>query len=182
MAQYLHLDSWLFLTTGECPGFEKLKQFRNQIAHSTQTEIAENIDFEDSFRIIEDAVDLLFEGESLQDDRRHWRRVLHHIRTDDIARVKPQTKGFQAQVEKEKEMLVLLLLGRDNIIAENVAIQNISNDVENATFVSNVSSNNNNSNNNHFFKSVVYNKFYVVGSGEIGKNIKKVTGNKYQSI
>ena len=44
-----------------CPGFAKMKEFRNQIAHCSLTEIDDELEFDDWFRQIEDAVNMLFD-------------------------------------------------------------------------------------------------------------------------
>ena len=87
----------------DCPGFKKIQEFRNQIAHSPLTEIEDEDDVDDLFLVIEEAVNTLFGDRSLRQQRRKWREVLQQIRTDDIGKVEPQTKGFQEQVAKEKE-------------------------------------------------------------------------------
>ena len=48
-----------------CPGVEKLREFRNAMAHDTRTEIEEQMDFDDLFRQIEDGVNLLFHEDAL---------------------------------------------------------------------------------------------------------------------
>ena len=45
----------------DCPGFEKMKEFRNRMAHSALTEIEDELDFNDWFRMMENAVDMLFD-------------------------------------------------------------------------------------------------------------------------
>ena len=45
----------------ECPGLKKMKEFRNLIAYCSLTETDDELDFDDWFRQIEDAVDQLFE-------------------------------------------------------------------------------------------------------------------------
>ena len=99
-----------------------IKEFRNQIVHSTRTEIKYQMEFEDKFRIIEDAVNTLFGGNNLTKPRRKWRRILHRIRTDDINLVEPQTRGFAAQAAMVKKM-EMNLANRNHIKGENVAVQ-----------------------------------------------------------
>ena len=87
----------------DCPGFKKIQEFRNQIAHSPLTEIKDEDDVDDLFLVIEEAVNTLFKDKALRQQRRKWRDVLQQIRHDDIGKVEPQTKGFQEQVAREKE-------------------------------------------------------------------------------
>ena len=105
-----------------CPGFKKIQEFRNQIAHSPLTEIKDEDDVDDLFLVIEEAVNTLFKDGVLRQQRRKWREVLQQIRHDDIGKVEPQTKGFQEQVAKEKE--ATQKAERDLINANVVNIQN----------------------------------------------------------
>ena len=119
------------------------------MAHSTQTEIKEQMEFEDKFRIIEEAVNLLFDGDDLAEPRRKWRQILHQIRTDDISVLEPQTREFplQAAAVREIEMNFFCrdIIGTKNItkIQKNVAVQNVQ-IICNTTYQH--SGNNNNSN------------------------------------
>ena len=82
-------------------GFDKLRQYRNFLAHSTLKEIDDELEFEDRFREIEDAVDALFEPHP--ERRRHWRDILRQIRRDDIVAIESRIVGFD-------EALALLVL------------------------------------------------------------------------
>ena len=106
------------------------------MAHSTQTEIEEQMEFEDKFRIIEEAVNMLFDDNNFAIQRRKWRQILHQIRTDDISIVAPQTRGFppQAASVRRKETN---FSGRDIIKAKNVAVYNYQNTQKN-TVVNNI--------------------------------------------
>ena len=111
----------------DCPGFAKIQQFRNQIAHSTFTEIKEDDDLDDLFLVIDEAVNALFKEGSLRKQRREWKNVLNHIRNDDISLVEPQTKGFQQQLAavKAKEVNV----EGDQFNAQNVIVHNNNNNI-----------------------------------------------------
>ena len=81
----------------DCPGFVKLHDLRNRINHSTFTEIQNEDDMDDMFIIMEEAVNAMFSKDPLRQHRRKWREVLHHIQTDDIDKVEPQTKGLAGE-------------------------------------------------------------------------------------
>ena len=105
----------------DCPGFVKIHEFRNQIAHSTLTEIQDDDDMDDLFIAIEEAVNSLFKEGPLRWHRRKWREVLHHIQTDAIDKVEPQTKGFHQAGLKAKEADVRVEADQN---AQNMTVNN----------------------------------------------------------
>ena len=80
----------------DCPAFDKMRNFRNEIAHNPPAEISHDIELDDWFRRMEDIVNELFS--TFPDQRLKWRRNLNRIRQDDISLIEPQTKGFYKQI------------------------------------------------------------------------------------
>ena len=109
----------------DCPGLEKIRMFRNSLAHDPRTEIEEQLDFEEQFRQIEDAVDELFHEDTLQEERKKWRQVLIDIRLDDINKIEPLTKDFRRHALIVIENNTVMQAGRDIINANNVGCNNI---------------------------------------------------------
>ena len=107
-----------------CAGFTMIHEFRNQIAHSTLTEIQDDYDLDDLFIVMEEAVNAMFKEGPLRQQRREWRAVLHHIQTDDMDKVEPQTKGFRQQVAAVKAKDADVRVEGDQVNAQNMTINN----------------------------------------------------------
>ena len=108
----------------DCPGFAKIHEFRNQIAHSTLSEIQDDYDLDDLFIVMDDAVNAMFKDGPLRQQRREWKEVLQHIRTDDIEKVEPQTKGFRQQVAAAKAKEADVRVEGNQFDAQHVTINN----------------------------------------------------------
>ena len=110
----------------DCPGFNKMKEFRNHLAHSTKTEIDDELDFEDWFRKIEDAVDSLFD--KMPEQRRSWRRVLSQIRRDDIMAIERKARDFETQADAAKARGETFSVAADTVFVnkDNKIVYNIS--------------------------------------------------------
>ena len=109
----------------DCPGLDRIRKFRNTLAHDPRTEIEEQLDFEEQFRQIEDAVDELFHEDTLQEERKKWRQVLIDIRLDDINKIEPLTKNFACEAQAVIENNTVLQAGRDIINVGNIGRDNI---------------------------------------------------------
>ena len=62
-----------------------MMEYRRLMAESSSPEIDDELEFEDIFRLMEDAVDLLFKEHPPM--RRKWRKVLVDIRNDDVDQI-----------------------------------------------------------------------------------------------
>ena len=111
----------------DCAGFEMIKEFRNQVAHCPLTEIDDELDFEDWFRKIEDAVDSLFD--KMQEQRRSWRRVLNQIRRDDIVAIERKARDFETHVAAAKARGETFSVAADTVFVnkDNKIVYNLSN-------------------------------------------------------
>ena len=98
-------------------GFDKLRQFRNFLAHSTLKEIDDELEFEDRFREIEDAVDALFEP--LPERRRHWRSILRQIRKDDIVAIQSKIGGFNELIAAARVEGDVVYVDADSVVVNN---------------------------------------------------------------
>ena len=111
----------------DCPGFDKMKEFRNHLAHSTSTEMDDELEFEDWFRKIEDAVDSLFD--KMQEQRRSWRRVLNQIRRDDIVAIERKAREFETLVAAAKARGETFNVAADTVFVnkDNKIVYNMNN-------------------------------------------------------
>ena len=62
------------------PGFNIIRDFRNELAHSSDFEVVDDLSFHEHFRRVEEAIDQLF-ARDLQ-RRQRWRKIVQHIRDD----------------------------------------------------------------------------------------------------
>ena len=90
------------------------------LAHSTLTEIADQIDFDEWFQKLIDIVDKFFK--ELDPTRwRKWRNILHQIRNDDIGTIKDPAPDFEkeaAAIKAQEPAVPINFTG--NNIAGNV--------------------------------------------------------------